>query len=63
MSLVIYLLPLQFLSDGFVFQGYSNSAINLIVLLLGLLQCTVVCVIDHCAFAIPYLRMIMFGKK
>ena len=63
MSLVIYLLPLQFLSDGFVFQGYSNSAITLIVLLLGLLQCTVACVIDHCVFAIPYLRMIMFGKK
>lgn len=63
MSLVIYLLPIQFLPEGFVFLHFSNSAINLLILFLGILQCVIACIIGKCVFAIPYLRLIMFGKK
>lgn len=63
MSLVIYLLPIQFLPEDFVFLHFSNSAINLLILFLGILQCVIACIIGKCVFAIPYLRLIMFGKK
>lgn len=62
MSLVIYLLPIDFLTKGFIFHGYSNTTINTSILVLGLLQCVVACVIGRIVFKIPYLRLIMFGK-
>lgn len=63
MSLVIYLLPINFLPDHYVFHGYSDTTINIFIFILGLLQCVLACIIGHIVYQFPYLRLLMFGKR
>ena len=54
MSLVIYLLPINFLPDHYVFHGYSDTTINIFIFILGLIQYLLACIIGHIVYQFPY---------
>ena len=62
-SLVIYLTPICLPSGGFVFDDYTRTTENILILLLGIIQCLVSYSIGRFVYEIPYLRLIMYGKK
>lgn len=64
MSLVIYLLPIYLLPKDFIFPvNWTNTEINLFVLVIGILQCSIGAGIGELVMKIPGLSFIMFRKK
>lgn len=63
MSIVIYLTPLVMFPKGFIFDGLTVTTENLIILLVAIIQCLLAYSIGKFIYKIPYLRLIMYGKK
>lgn len=62
-SLVIYLIPIHLLPQGFIFsENLPSIIINLSILIIGILHTIISYYIGKIVFCIPYLRYIMFGK-
>lgn len=63
MSIVIYLTPLVMFPKGFIFDGLTVTTENLIIVLVAIIQCLLAYSIGKFIYKIPYLRLIMYGKK
>lgn len=63
MSIVIYLTPLVMFPKGFIFDGLTVTMENFVVLLVAIIQCLLAYCIGKFIYTIPYLRLIMYGKK
>lgn len=48
---------------GFIFDGLTVTTENLIILLVAIIQCLLAYSIGKFNSEIPYLRLIMYGKK
>lgn len=63
MSVVIYLTPLIMLPKGFVFEGITATTESLVILLIAIVQCLMAYAIGKFVYTIPFLRLIMYGKR
>lgn len=64
MSLVIYLLPIVLLPVDFIFpDNWTNTMVNIFVIIIGCMQCCIASAIGEILMKIPGLSFIMFGKK
>lgn len=63
-SLVIYILPVSFFPQNFIFsENLPFAVLNLIILVIGILNTLTRYTLGRIIYEIPYLRFIMFGKK